>query len=306
MRIVLLGPGAPSCGVGTTFPRRAGPSLVSSANRPHPGKTRAASTLNTVHRSRTPAATTNAPRGATHLRAPRPLGVPNIVLDDLDQEAHPAGTPVCSLCGRLQHRRSQSPGGSAGDAESHAFPDDTSEVQDQRTEKRGGSSLGANVSGLQLHDRQGPQAAHRAPGRRPVQGAGPGTDASDAGCEPGRNGRETARYVQGRRGYLAFCETSSVFARLGLVGPAAVACRRLEPMAERPAEACGVAQTERVPRLGGPNHGKLPRPLAAQQQSGAASRLPHGVLHFVRASPISPSTRCTNRTAVYGPVRTVM
>jgi hypothetical protein len=73
MRIVLLGPGAPLCGVGTTFPRRAGPSLVSCANRPHPGKTRAASTPNTISRSRPPAATTNAPRGVTFRRAPRPL-----------------------------------------------------------------------------------------------------------------------------------------------------------------------------------------------------------------------------------------
>ena len=47
--------------------------------------------------------------------------------------------------------------------------------------------------------------------------------------------------------------------------------------------------------------------MAAQQKSGLASRLPHRILPVVRDSAIiSSQDRLTNRTAVYGPVRTVV
>jgi hypothetical protein len=47
-------------------------------------------------------------------------------------------------------------------------------------------------------------------------------------------------------------------------------------------------------------------PMATRQKSGLAHRLPDRVRYCVRTPEITDSTRSTNRTAVYGPVRTVV
>ena len=95
-------------------------------------------------------------------------------------------------------------------------------------------------------------------------------------------------------------------ARIGLVDSAAAARRRLETVATRQDALCRATQAERVTRPGGSNRRELSRPMATQQKSGLALRIPDHLLRFVRTSQASNSTRLTNRTAVYGPVRTVV
>ena len=66
-----------------------------------------------------------------------------------------ARAPVRAVRGRLQYLRSQPAGGGASDGEPYAIHHDEAQAQGERAEERGGAAMGAEVSGLQLHERIG-------------------------------------------------------------------------------------------------------------------------------------------------------
>ena len=89
-------------------------------------------------------------------------------------EARP---PLRPLRRRLQHLRAVPAGRRAGHGERDRLPRPATQADGERRQERGGPPGGAGIPGLQLHQRTGGQAAHRATGAHPVQGSGPGTDA---------------------------------------------------------------------------------------------------------------------------------
>ena len=129
---------------------------------------------------------------------------------------------------------------------------------------------------------------------------------SDTWHQSGGNGDKPVTLSSRLARVLRYLRNTQCVAGLGLVGPSKAACLRLEAMAMRRDEICRTAKTARVTRPCGSNRRELPRTVADQQKPGPQHRLPHRLLAVVRNSPISTQTRLTNRTAVYGPVRTVV
>src|SRR5512133_4140386 len=74
----------------------------------------------------------------------------------------------------------QPPGGRARHGERLSLPDDPASAQGQRIEECGGSKWGAKVSGIHDLERCRADPADRREGPGEVQGADPGTHASDA------------------------------------------------------------------------------------------------------------------------------
>jgi RNA-directed DNA polymerase len=112
----------------------------------------------------------------------------NLMLNELDRELERRGhrfvrgaCPRAAKRGpvgrRLQHLCSQPACGRAGDGERRTLPDPPAQAQAQRRQECGRPSGRAQVPGLQLHQREGAAAAHRAANARPLQEAGPRADA---------------------------------------------------------------------------------------------------------------------------------
>ena len=109
----------------------------------------------------------------------------NLMLDVLDKELEKTRPSLRALRRRLQHLCAQPAGGRAGDGEHRTFLDQASQAEGQqgrraRSPSRASASSWASAS----RARRQPQAADRAAGARPVQGASPGTDAAHAGRKP--------------------------------------------------------------------------------------------------------------------------
>lgn len=102
--------------------------------------------------------------------------------------------------------RSKRAGERAGHGERDEIPCPAAEADGEHRQERVGLSGGAGLSGLQLHD--------RAAGDRPVQGAGPDTNALYQGRQSGPSRQGVVALLIGWRGYFGFCETPSVLRRL--------------------------------------------------------------------------------------------
>src|SRR5579863_5345291 len=88
---------------------------------------------------------------------------------------------------------------------------------------------------------------------------------------------------------------------------AAVARHRLEAMEARTDAICRAATLRRRPGPGGANRRQPTWPLAAQQKPCAPHRAAQRFLRFARSGDLGAQPcRLIHRTAVYGPVRTVV
>ena len=119
--------------------------------------------------------------------------------------------------------------------------------------------------------------------------------------------KELSGYLIGWRGYFGFCETPSVLRDLDQW-----IRRRLRAIAWKQWKRgtyplCRAATPRRRPGPGGANRRQPARPLAAQQQPRAHHRAPKRLLRLARPRvPRGPQGRLIRRTAVYGPVCTVV
>src|SRR5712692_11261489 len=96
-------------------------------------------------------------------------------------------------------------------------------------------------------------------------------------------------------------------ARARPVDQATAACHRLEAMEARAYSLQKAATPRRRPGLGGTNRRQPTWPLAAQQQPCAHHRSAQRLLRLARPRDLGAQTcRLIRRTAVYGPVRTVV
>ena len=92
---------------------------------------------------------------------------------------------LCSICGRLQHLRSQRTSGSTGDGEHQAIHHAAAQAQGERDEECGGAAAAAEVSRIQFHRRSGDSADDCAEGHGAVQGTDSGDHAQAKRCEHG-------------------------------------------------------------------------------------------------------------------------
>ena len=170
--------------------------------------------------------------------------------------------------------------------------------------RRGGPPVGAGLPGLQLHGRTDAPAGHLAEGARPVQAAGSGTDAphDERQLHPSRGGAvplpcRVAGLLRTLRGPLCPGPPRPV-------DPAAASRRRLGALEAWAHPFRGTAPPRRPQAAGGPDREQCPRPVADQPQPGPQYRAAQRLLRPDR--PRIRRRRPCRRTAVYGPVRTVV
>ena len=85
----------------------------------------------------------------------------NLVLDDLDRELKRRGLCFARYADDCNiYVRGAAASGTTGDGGHHALPHDEAEAQGQPVETRGGSTVAAEVLGVQLHERKRAEAAH--------------------------------------------------------------------------------------------------------------------------------------------------
>jgi RNA-directed DNA polymerase len=115
------------------------------------------------------------------------------------------------------------------------------------------------------------------------------------------------RYLNGWRAYFGFCQTPSVLADLD-----SWIRRRLRSVLwkqwKRGKRRFAELRARNVGKdFGGPNRREPPRPLAARPQPRAELCTAERLLSVARPTAFGCPTDClTSRTAVYGPVRTVV
>ena len=138
--------------------------------------------------------------------------------------------------------------------------------------------------GFSFTNRESTEAAHRAEGPGPVQGAGPGTDASDTGDQPGADGgRRSRRYLTGLARLLRLLRDPIGAARTwtrGFTGGCVPSSGSSGGEAGRRSRNFGSGTCRRP---GGPNRRQPPRPVAAQHAARPCSyALPNA--YFIRSA----------------------
>jgi hypothetical protein len=108
----------------------------------------------------------------------RKLGIPT-VLDRFIQQA------VMQV---LQHLRPQSAGWRTSDEKRDATPHDQAQATGKQREECGGTTMGTEIPGVQLHESQATEEALGAESGDAIQGASSGTYGSDTGHQPRPNG----------------------------------------------------------------------------------------------------------------------
>src|SRR5919199_1740016 len=140
-----------------------------------------------------------------------------------------------------------------------------------------------------------------------AQGQGPRTDARRQGRQP-RTDRRSTVALPGRVARLLRLLPDPVGVAIpGSVDQAAAASHCLAAMEARAHPLCGVAPPRRWQGLGGPDGRQSPWTLAARQQPRARHRPPERFARLDRPRlPRAQQRRLIRRTAVYGPVCTVV
>ena len=167
---------------------------------------------------------------------------------------------------------------------------------------------GAEVPRVQLHRQAHAEAAHRAAGADPVQGTSARNDEPDAGSESASRLSRTCRATQ-----WAGAATSASARRLRCCGTLdqwirrRLRCRRLEAMEARTDTLCGTATAgawavDLAAQTAGSPHG----PWRITNSPASASRFQRPSSTSLGLAPSPTCHRLIRRTAVYGPVRTVV
>ena len=231
----------------------------------------------------------------------------NLMLDELDKELERRGhrfvryADDCNIYVRSQRA------GERVMASVEPVPRQAAQAQGQQGQERGGPAERAQVPGLQLHGSEAAAAADRAAGAGPVQGAGPGTDAADAGREPradrsrsfaptSMGGGATSASARPRR----CCATLDQWIR-----------RRLRAIAWKQWNADGTGSRScdaaASAGSGGADRRQRTRPLADRRQPGAQHRPVQRPLRRARPAfpgpnrPLNPPNRRI-RTRMHGGV----
>ena len=180
------------------------------------------------------------------------------------------------------------------------------EADGKRRQERGGPPSGAGLPGLQLHERADTQAAHRAAGTCPAQGAGPGDDAPHEERQPWLSRCGVVPLPCRVAGLLRLLRDPLGVAPPRSMGQAAAPRHRLAAMEAWAYPLCGAASPRGQQAPGGENRRQCPWPMAAQQQPRAllrpAKRFLHSAWSRLPREPcrsLNPSNRRV-RTRMHG------
>src|SRR6516225_2253249 len=216
-------------------------------------------------------------------------------------------SPVLPIRGRLQHLCADGACGPAGDGERDTLSDEASPAEGERVEECGGSTQGPEVSGIPLHLGQEREARHCAEGSAPVQGASPGADGSQPREECGRCREAPDQLPQWLGGLFRLLPDPERAGGTGRLDPPASAHAALAAMADvaEPETDAGLSWGPRAP-CGG-SRGVLSRPLGDGHAPGAPRGDGSEVLRPSGTAPAAEhDANVSRRTAVFGPVRTVV
>ena len=174
----------------------------------------------------------------------------NLMLDDLDRELERRGLRFVRYADDCNiYVRSRRAGERVMQSITR-FITGQPQAQGERVEKRGGSTGGTEVPGLQLYERQTAETAHCAEVAVAVQEARAGTDETEPGRELGANGRTTGPLPGGLARLLRLLRDAVGASRPGLVDTQATPLLPMEAMETRQDPLRGTPQTGRGPRLG--------------------------------------------------------
>ena len=165
----------------------------------------------------------------------------------------------------------------------------------------------ASVSRCSESEPEGAKKADCAQSAEAVQGAGAGSDGPDAGSEHRSDGGATLDLSDRMARVLRLLRDPLGAQGSGLVGQAAIALRRLEAVEAGAHPVRGVKEAGREQESCGQGRRKCSRTVELKPQPSSQLRAAKRLLRFARSSDIGGTEdRLTNRTAVYGPVRTVV
>ena len=152
---------------------------------------------------------------------------------------------------RLQHLRAVEAGGRAGDGKRDRLPCPASETEGEHGQERGGSSVEAQLSGLQLHGWWAGQAAPCAAGAGTVQVAGSEVDARHEARQSPSSCFGVVALPRWMAGLLRVLRDRLGVAQPRPVDKASASCRRLASMEAWSQALCGAASPGRWQGLGG-------------------------------------------------------
>ena len=227
----------------------------------------------------------------------------NMLLDDLDKELERRGHRFVRYADDCNIYVQSARGRACVDRD-RAVPCEAPPADGQPGQERGGPAEGPQVPGLQLHRRDRAPTADRPAGARTLQSKGRDSP-GDVRAQSRADRQGLRRLPAGWHGYFGFCQTPSVLRELDQW-----LRRRLRAIVwkqwKRGYPICRVATPRRRPRPGGTTAGSPHGPwrLAVSPVLHSPCRsLPRIAWPTLpREVPLS----VIHRTAVYGPVRTVV
>ena len=197
----------------------------------------------------------------------------NLMLDVLDKELEERGHRFVRYADDCNiYVRSRRAGERAGHGERDTLPRPAAQADGERRQERGGPPGGAGLPGLQLHSRIGGQAAYRAAGARPAQGAGPGTDARHEERQPHPPRCGAVPLPRRVAGILRLLRDPLGTAQHRPMGQTAAPRHRLAAVEAWAYPLCGAAPPRRRQGPSGSNRREFLRPVADRQQSRALLR----------------------------------
>jgi len=135
------------------------------------------------------------------------------------EEGTPQGGPLSPVLSNivlneLQHIRPQSASRGTSDEQRDATPHDEAQAASEQGEECSGSTMGTEISGLQLHESQATEEALGAESGGAIQRAVRELTSRTRGISIVRMVHDLAEYLRGWIGYFGRCETPEVLAKL--------------------------------------------------------------------------------------------
>ena len=138
----------------------------------------------------------------------------NLMLDDLDRELQRRGLSFARYADDCNIYVRSERAGRAGDGEHYAIHHHEAETEGKRVEKRGGSALGAEVPGNDIHRNREPKRRIAPKALVRFKERIRELTRRTRGISLERMVEQLSRYLNGWRAYFGFCQTPSVLAEM--------------------------------------------------------------------------------------------
>src|SRR5258707_6556849 len=205
----------------------------------------------------------------------------------------------------MEHLRAQRTRGSAGDAEHYAVHHTKAQAQGKRGQECGGTTAGTEVPRVQLYGCSGHQAHDCAEIPGAVQATNPGDHAKGQGRQHQDDNGRTGPVYAGLVRLFRLLRNARGVDRSHSLGPTAIAGRSVASVENTTSPSCS---PDRTASLGGTaQYGrKRPWPLEHRTEQSPLCWAFQRLLQIARSPNLGRNVSAISRTAVYGPVRTVV